>query len=189
MNLNGLFSDPLAVPHLTVTVILINLVLAFVLSFVSAVIYRATHKGLSYSQSFTISLILISFFIAAIVMVIGNSLALAFAAFGAVSLIRFRTAIKDARDIAFVLLAVAIGFASGTGSYIIAVATTGLGLLIVYGLAQCDLGAQGVGAGGILCTSVTTGGGDLCNTANVSAAYAIAGVAGATGDQIECILK
>ena len=61
--------------------------------------------------------------------------------------------------------------------------------LIVYGLAQCDLGAQGVGAGGILCTSVTTGGGDLCNTANVSAAYGIAGVAGATGDQIECILK
>ena len=141
MNLNGLFSDPLAVPHLTVTVILINLVLAFVLSFVSAVIYRATHKGLSYSQSFTISLILISFFIAAIVMVIGNSLALAFAAFGAVSLIRFRTAIKDARDIAFVLLAVAIGFASGTGSYIIAVATTGLGLLIVYGLAKTNFGS------------------------------------------------
>src|SRR3989344_499753 len=141
MNLNGLFSDPLAVPHLTVTVILINLVLAFVLSFVSAVIYRATHKGLSYSQSFTVSLILISFFIAAIVMVIGNSLALAFAAFGAVSLIRFRTAIKDTRDIAFVLLAVAIGFSSGTGSYVIGITTTAFGLLIVYILARTNFGS------------------------------------------------
>ena len=76
--------------------------------------------------------ILISFFIAAIVMVIGNSLALAFAAFGAVSLIRFRTAIKDARDIAFVLLAVVIGFSSGTGSYVIGIATSVFGFLIAF---------------------------------------------------------
>ena len=141
MNFNGLFNNPLSVPQLTLTVILINLAAAFVLSFVSAIIYRTTHKGLSYSQSFTVSLVVISFFIAAIVMVIGNSLALAFAAFGAVSLIRFRTAIKDARDIAFVLLAVAIGFASGTGSYIIAVSTTVLGLLIVYMLAKTNFGS------------------------------------------------
>lgn len=141
MNFNGLFTNPLSVPQLTLMVILINLASAFVLSFVAAIVYRTTHKGLSYSQSFTVSLVLISFFIAAIVMVIGNSLALAFAAFGAVSLIRFRTAIKDARDIAFVLLAVAIGFASGTGSYIIAVSTTGFGLLIVYILARTNFGS------------------------------------------------
>ena len=61
--------------------------------------------------------------------------------------------------------------------------------LIVYGLAQCDLGAQGVAAGGILCTSATTAHGDTCNTANVAAAYAIAGIAGVLDDQIECILK
>lgn len=141
MNLNGLFNNPLSVSQLTFSVILINLAAAFVLSFIGAWIYRSTHKGLSYSQSFTISLVLISFFIASIVMVIGNSLALAFAAFGAVSLIRFRTAIKDARDIAFVLLSVAIGFASGTGSYVIAISTTVFGLLIVYILAKTNFGS------------------------------------------------
>ncbi len=141
MNFNGLFTTPGTIPQLTLIVIFINLASAFVLSLLSALVYRATHKGLSYSQSFTISLVLISFFITSIVMVIGNSLALAFAAFGAVSLIRFRTAIKDARDIAFVLLAVAIGFSTGTGSYIIAVVTTVFGLLIVYVLAKINFGS------------------------------------------------
>ena len=141
MDFNGLFSTPGTIPQLTLSVILLNLASALVLSFVSALVYRHTHKGLSYSQSFTVSLILISFFIAAIVMVIGNSLALAFAAFGAVSLIRFRTAIKDTRDIAFVLLAVAIGFSSGTGSYVIGITTTAFGLLIVYILARTNFGS------------------------------------------------
>ena len=141
MNLNGLFSAPGTIPQLTLAVILLNLASALVLSFISALVYRHTHKGLSYSQSFTVSLILISFFIAAIVMVIGNSLALAFAAFGAVSLIRFRTAIKDTRDIAFVLLAVVIGFSSGTGSHVIGIATTAFGLSIVYVLARTNFGS------------------------------------------------
>ena len=141
MNFNGLFTNPQAIPQLTALIIFANLLCAFVLSWLSALVYRATHKGLSYSQSFTISLILISFLISAIVMVIGNSLALAFAAFGAMSLIRFRTAIKDARDIAFVLLSVAIGFASGTGSYLIALATTAVGLAIVYVLWKTNFGS------------------------------------------------
>ncbi|MDP3741677.1 MAG: DUF4956 domain-containing protein [bacterium] len=141
MNLTGLFSTPGIAPQLTLFTIIINLAAAFVLSFLSAIVYRATHKGLSYSQSFTVSLVLISFLIAAIVMVIGNSLALAFAAFGAMSLVRFRTAIKDTRDIAFVLLSVAIGFASGTGSHVIAFSTTILGLLIVYILWKVNFGS------------------------------------------------
>ena len=141
MNFNGLFSNPNAIPQLTLVVILLNLVSAFVLAWLAALVYRATHKGLSYSQRFTISLILISILISGIVMVIGNSLALAFAAFGAMSLIRFRTAIKDARDIAFILLSVTIGFACGTGSYIIALSTTALGLVVVYILWKTNFGS------------------------------------------------
>jgi len=138
---DGLFSQPGVVVQLTFWVVLINLASAFALSLVSAIVYRMTHRGLSYSQSFTVSLVMIGFLIASIVMVIGNSLALAFAAFGAMSLIRFRTAIKDPRDIAFVLFAVAVGFASGTGSYFIALATVALGLLIVYVLSKTNFGS------------------------------------------------
>ena len=65
----------------------VKLILAFVLSLIIAIIYKNTHKGLSYSQSFTFTLIFIGLLINVVMMVIGNSLALAFGAFGAFSLI------------------------------------------------------------------------------------------------------
>src|SRR3989344_5539245 len=121
--------------------VLLNIGCAFALSFLVALVYRATHRGLSYSQSFTISLTMIGFLIASIVMVIGNSLALAFAGVGAVSLIRFRTAIKDVRDVVFVLLAVSIGFASGTGNYLIAAVTAVFSMLVAFALFKINFGS------------------------------------------------
>ncbi|MBI3290921.1 DUF4956 domain-containing protein [Candidatus Falkowbacteria bacterium] len=135
-----LFNTPTGVP-LTIFTIIINIFLAFVLSLIIAWVYKATHKGISYSQSFTFTLILIGFLIAVIIMVIGSSLAVAFGAFGALSLIRFRTAIKDSRDIAFILLVVAIGLAVGTSNYSIAVATTIFSIIIVYILTKTNFGS------------------------------------------------
>ena len=127
--------------QLTTASVVFNLVLAFVLSLIIAIVYKNTHKGLSYSQSFTFTLIFIGLLISVVMMVIGNSLALAFGAFGAFSLIRFRTAIKDTRDIAFILLAVTVGLAVGTGNYLIAVLTTIAASAIVYGLAKINFGS------------------------------------------------
>jgi hypothetical protein len=62
------------------------------------------------------------------------------------------------------------------------------GSAVVWGFAQCDIGAQGVGDGGPICTSATTGGGDMCSDANGGQAYAIASAAGASGAQIECFV-
>jgi len=126
---------------LTIFTIIFNILLAFALSLIVAWIYKATHKGISYSQSFTFTLILIGFLIAVIIMVIGNSLAVAFGAFGVFSLIRFRTAIKDARDVAFILLVVAIGLAVGTSNYIIALATTIFSVIIIYILTRLNFGS------------------------------------------------
>jgi len=64
-------------------------------------------------------------------MVIGSSLARAFALVGALSIIRFRTVVKDTKDISFVFAALAMGMAAGTSNYILAV----LGAFFICGLA------------------------------------------------------
>lgn len=101
--------------------IVLNMTLALMLGLILAYIYRHTHKGLSYSQSFTLTLVFVSVIVAIVMMVIGSSLARAFAMVGAMSIIRFRTVVKDTKDTAFVFAALAEGMAAGTSSYFIAV--------------------------------------------------------------------
>ena len=74
--------------------ILINLAASFILALAIAFTYRATHRGLSYSQSFVLTLIFVTVITSMVVMVIGNNLARAFALVGAMSIIRFRTVVK-----------------------------------------------------------------------------------------------
>jgi uncharacterized membrane protein YhiD involved in acid resistance len=95
---------------------LINPVVAIVLGVVLAGTYRYSHKGLSYSQSFTQTIVLVALIVSIVMMTIGSNLASAFALVGALSIIRFRTVIKDTRDTAFVFAALAIGMATGTAN-------------------------------------------------------------------------
>ncbi|MDP2586443.1 MAG: DUF4956 domain-containing protein [Candidatus Komeilibacteria bacterium] len=139
--MENLLNLGLATSPLNFKQILISIAFALILSLVVAVVYKNTHKGLSYSQSFTFTLVLIGTLIAVIMMVIGNSLAMAFGAFGAFSLIRFRTAIKDTKDIAFILLVVAIGLASGTGNYLIALITTVVAVSAIYLMTRFNFGS------------------------------------------------
>ena len=89
--------------------ILLNLAIAFVLAIMVAFTYRATHRSLSYSQSFILTVIFVTIITAMVIMVIGNNLARAFALVGAMSIIRFRTVVKDTKDTAFIFLALATG--------------------------------------------------------------------------------
>ena len=139
--MNNLLNLTPGTEPLTLLSIIIGIILAFGLSLAIAWTYKLTHKGLSYSQSFTFTLILIGMLIAVIMMVIGNSLAIAFGAFGAFSLIRFRTAIKDTKDIAFILLVVAIGLAVGTQNYLIAIITTIFAVLVIFVLNKVNFGS------------------------------------------------
>ena len=112
--------------------VIFNILTAFVLGTVVAYLYQKTHKGLSYSQGFVFSLILLAMITAVVMMVIGNNLAKAFTLVGALSIIRFRTAVKDPRDIAYVFFALVIGMACGTSNfYTAAVAVILIGLVIV----------------------------------------------------------
>lgn len=104
--------------------VLLNLALALVLGIVLAYVYRGTHKGLSYSQSFTITIVFVTVIVAAVMMVIGGSIARAFALVGALSIVRFRTVVKDTKDTAYIFAGLAVGMAAGTLLYFLAVATT-----------------------------------------------------------------
>lgn len=104
--------------------IIANMVLAFLLGLVISAVYRYTHKGLSYSQSFTLTIVFVSTIVAVVMMVIGSSLARAFALVGALSIIRFRTVVKDTKDTAFVFLALAVGMAAGTSNYFLGITAT-----------------------------------------------------------------
>lgn len=121
--------------------IVINIIVAFVLCFIISIVYKNTHKGLSYSQSFLYTLILGGMVVSAVMMVIGNSLARAFGAFGAFSLIRFRTAIKDAKDMAYIFLVLVVGMAAGTNNYLIAFVITLFSLVIMVVLTKTNFGS------------------------------------------------
>jgi uncharacterized membrane protein YhiD involved in acid resistance len=111
--------------------VVLNCVLAAVLGLCTSVTYKHTHQGLSYSRSFVVMLVLLTVVSAIAMMVIGNNIAKAFALVGALSIIRFRTVIKDTRDIVFIFASLVSGMASGTSSYFIAVFGTGFVLLVV----------------------------------------------------------
>mgnify|MGYP001577880405 CR=1 FL=1 len=127
------FSDP--------ALVVLNLIIAFVLCLLVAVTYKKTHKGLSYSQSYVLTLIIGGLVITAVMMVIGNNIARAFGAFGAFSLIRFRTAIKDAKDMGYMFLVLAVGMAIGSNNYVVAFATTIIVLGVMLVLNRVNFGS------------------------------------------------
>jgi hypothetical protein len=121
----------------TLTDIGLVLALSFILSLTVGSIYKGTHRGTSYSQSFAQTLVLMSMVTALIMLIIGSNIARAFSLIGALSVIRFRNAVKETRDVGFMFLAMAIGMACGTRFYMLAtIATAILGavLMLMYKL-------------------------------------------------------
>lgn len=101
-----------------------NLIVAFLCGLLISVFYRVTYRGPGISYSFLNSLIILAMITAVVIMVIGNNLARAFGLVGAMSIIRFRTAIKETQDIIFIFFSLSIGMASGVGLHALAIAST-----------------------------------------------------------------
>jgi uncharacterized membrane protein YhiD involved in acid resistance len=103
----------------------LDVVLAMLLSFgLSAFIgwiYKITHRGTSYTQSFVFTLVLNGMVVALVMMVVGSNIARAFSLVGALSIIRFRNAVKETRDVGFIFFTMAIGMAVGTKFYLLAI--------------------------------------------------------------------
>jgi uncharacterized membrane protein YhiD involved in acid resistance len=100
------------------------LFLSFVLALVIGWVYRATHRGVSYSQQYVHTLVMMGTVVSLIMLIIGSNVARAFALVGALSIIRFRNAMKETRDVGFIFLVMAIGMAVGTRFYLLAIFAT-----------------------------------------------------------------
>ncbi|MEK7480975.1 MAG: DUF4956 domain-containing protein [Patescibacteria group bacterium] len=110
----------LAETEINAAIVVINLAFVLALELVIVWVYRRTHRTLSYSQSFVGTIILMGMIASLIMMVVTENIVGAFALLGAFALIRFRTIVKETRDIAFVFFALAVGVAVGTNNYTVA---------------------------------------------------------------------
>ncbi len=128
---------------LSVYTVLTNLAVSLACGIVIAMVYRFIYKGPSYIATYVNSLVLLTLITTLVIMIIGNNLARAFGLVGAMSIIRFRTAVRDVQDIVYIFFALAVGMASGVGLYAIAVTGTLLISLVSVVLVTFNFGSPG----------------------------------------------
>ena len=131
--MNTLFGFLTLPPLATLGTNALRLLCTFVLGVFIVNIYQWTHTKVP-QKSFTDTLIILSMLISVVMVIIDNSIARAFSLVGALSIIRFRTAIQDPRDIGFVFYALAVGMAVGVGDPSVAILVTFLIGTVVLGI-------------------------------------------------------
>lgn len=124
--------------NLSIWQVVITLGLSFVLSLLVSLFYIKTFRGRYYSQTFIHTLIIVSVVISLVILVIGTNIARAFSLAGALSIIRFRSAIRDPRDVAFIFFAMGIGLACGSQYYLPAIVFTLLMGVVIFFLYSSD---------------------------------------------------
>ena len=108
----------------------IALVAALLAGLIISTVYKKTYRGVLYSPSFTLTLILLCLVTTPVVMAIGSNVALSMGMVGALSIVRFRTAVKDPLDTAYMFWAITMGILLGSNAYVIAVVAL-LGISVI----------------------------------------------------------
>lgn len=121
--------------------VIANVLVALTCGLILSIIYRVTYRGPSYSVTFVNALVLLTIIASIVIMVIGNNIARAFGLVGAMSIIRFRTAIRDTMDLVFIFLSLAIGMACGVGLTAVALVGTLIAGMVVLALTYSHFGA------------------------------------------------
>jgi len=119
----------------------VSLTVALACGLFIGAVYRLSYRGTSYSVSYVQSLVAFTMITTIVIMVIGNNLARAFGLVGSMSIVRFRMAIKDARDIVFIFLSLSVGMACGVGQHAVAVVATLYISLIILTLSNVGFAA------------------------------------------------
>lgn len=101
-----------------------NMIIALILGSIVCITYKITYSGVAYSRKFNISLMMLSLITTMIMNILGTSLALSLGMVGALSIIRFRTAVKDPRDTTYIFWAISIGMGAGSSNYYIVIIGT-----------------------------------------------------------------
>ena len=127
---SNLFSSQTITPASFPT-ILVSLVLALAVGLFIAWIYRRNYRGVMYSNNFTLTLVMMTLITCPVVMCIRESIQLSMGMVGALSIVRFRTAVKDPLDTAYMFWALTMGILLGAGQFFLtACAVVGIGLLL-----------------------------------------------------------
>ena len=106
--------------ELSLETILLRLGVSAVIAAFLFLSYRLSHSGSIYSAKFNVSLASLVVITTTVMIVIGNNIALSLGMVGALSIVRFRTAIKDSRDTVYIFWAIVVGICCGAGDYMTA---------------------------------------------------------------------
>ena len=129
-------------PDADIGSILFALLLAFVMGQVIGWVYQKTHRGLSYSQSFTASMVVLPVLVAMMMLLMADNMTVAFGLLAVFAVVRFRNVLKDTRDTVFVLWAIVEGMAVGTGRSSLALVGCVFVSLVLFYLAVSHYGAK-----------------------------------------------
>ncbi len=116
---------------LTAETIALRLAVSTVIAALLFLSYRLSHSGSIYSAKFNVSLVALTVITTTVMIVIGNNIALSLGMVGALSIVRFRTAIKDSRDTIYIFWAIVVGICCGAGDYLTAAAGSAFVFLVL----------------------------------------------------------
>lgn len=108
--------------------ILLQILVAAFIGYIINLSYKISHSGTLYSKKFSVSLIILTILTSMVMTVIGNNVALSLGMVGALSIVRFRTAVKDTRDTVYIFWTIIVGICCGVGDFTVA----GVGSTIVF---------------------------------------------------------
>lgn len=127
---SSIWSSQTITPSSWLTIIF-SLLLAFVVGLFIAFVYRKNYRGVMYSNNFTLTLVLMTLITCPVVMCIRESIALSMGMVGALSIVRFRTAVKDPLDTAYMFWSLTMGILLGAGQFFLtALTVVGIAVLI-----------------------------------------------------------
>ena len=121
MDLSNTFKEIFNFSTNQVVPLLVTVVLAFVIGLFVYLIYRLTFSGVIYSKTFNMSLVMLTMVTTMVILIMSNNVKLSLGMVGALSIVRFRTAIKDPIDTVFMFWAIAEGIVLGAGFYLAAI--------------------------------------------------------------------
>ena len=117
--------------QLTLEEVTVNIVMSAVLGFFIFLSYAISHRGTIYSKKFNASLVVLTVLTGTVMTVIGNNIALSLGMVGALSIVRFRTAIKDSRDSIYIFWTIIVGICCGVGDYMVAAIGSTVTFLVI----------------------------------------------------------
>lgn len=120
---------------------LISILVSLVLGLLIFMAYRLTYSGVAYSKRFNVSLVMLSMITTMVMAVISNNIALSLGMVGALSIVRFRTAVKDSRDTTFIFWCIGVGICCGVAQF--ALAAIGSAVIFLFMIVMGQIRADG----------------------------------------------